>query len=63
MRKVILENLTKTTKNNVNKASLGVNLCKEGFRLSEELLVNYTEIGRQMMILDIGAPVSLAGVS
>ena len=58
-----MENLTKTMKNNVNKASLSVNLCKEGFRLSEELLVNYTEIGRQMMILDIGAPVSLAGVS
>ena len=40
-----------------------VNLCEEGFRLSEELLVNYTDLGRQMMILDIGAPVSLAGVS
>ena len=39
-----------------------VNLCKEGFSLSEELLVNYIDLGRQMMILDIGAPLSMAGV-
>ena len=40
-----------------------VNLCNEGFNLSEEFLVNYTDLGRQIMILDIGAPVSLAGVA
>ena len=40
-----------------------VNLCDEGFNLSKELLVNYTDLGRQIMILDIGAPVSLVGVA
>ena len=40
-----------------------VNLCNEGFNLSEELLVNYTDLGRQIMILDISAPVSLVGVA
>ena len=29
--------------------------------LDEEILVNYTEKGKQVMILDLGAPVSLAG--
>ena len=47
----------------MNKVTSTVNLCEEGFNLSEEMLVNYTDLGRQMMILDIGAPVSLAGVS
>ena len=47
----------------MNKVTTTVNLCEEGFTLSEEMLVNYTDLGRQMMILDIGAPVSLAGVS
>ena len=37
-----------------------VNLC-EGYAMNEEFLVNYTEKGKQMIILDIGAPVSLAG--
>ena len=63
MRKVILENLTKTMENNLTEASLSVNLCEEGFSLSEEFLVNYTDLGRLMMIIDIGAPVRLAGVS
>ena len=36
--------------------------CKEGFCLSEEMSVIYTDLGRQMMILDIGAPLSMAGV-
>ena len=37
-----------------------VNLCE-----SPEMVINYTykDIGHQMMILDIGAPVSIAGVS
>ena len=36
------------------------NLCE-----SPEMIINYTykDMGRQMMILDIGAPVSIAGVS
>ena len=37
-----------------------VNLCE-----SPEMVINYTykDMGCQMMILDIGAPVSIAGVS
>ena len=33
--------------------------------VTEEMVINYTytDLGRQMMILDIGAPVSIAGVS
>ena len=49
----------------VNEVTANVNLCEEGFVVGEEMLINYTytDLGRQMMILDIGAPVSLAGVS
>ena len=36
------------------------NFC-EGYNMNEEILVNYTEKGKQVMILDIGAPVSLEG--
>ena len=41
-----------------------VNLCKE-VSVAEEMVINYTytDLGRQMMILDIGASVSIAGVS
>merc|ERR1712112_692091 len=39
---------------------LNVKWCKE-FTLKEEILVNYTEQGKQLMIIDLGAPVSLAG--
>ena len=39
---------------------LNVQLC-DGYELNEEILVNYTEKGKQVMILDLGAPVSLAG--
>ena len=39
---------------------LNVQLC-DGYELNEEKLVNYTEKGKQVMILDLGAPVSLAG--
>ena len=40
-----------------------VNLCEE-VAVGEELTINYTytDMGRQMMILDIGAPVSVTGV-
>ena len=37
------------------------NHYSEGYAMNEEFLVNYTEKGKQVMILDIGAPVSLAG--
>ena len=43
-----------------NAQELSVNLC-EGYAMNEEFLVNFTEKGKQIMILDIGAPVSLAG--
>ena len=38
-----------------------VNLCQE----AKEVVINYTytDLGRQMMILDIGAPLSLTGTS
>ena len=37
-------------------------MCEEdGFEMMEEILVNYTDLGWQMMIVDSGAPVSLAG--
>ena len=39
---------------------LNVQLC-EGYDFGEEILVNFTEKGKQVMILDLGAPVSLAG--
>ena len=39
---------------------MNVQLC-DGYELDEEILVNYTEKGKQVMILDLGAPVSLAG--
>ena len=44
--------------------SAAVNLCKE-VSIGEEIVINYTymDMERQMMILDIGAPVSISGVS
>ena len=38
---------------------------KDFHYLIEEMVINYTcaDLGRQIMILDIGAPVSIAGVS
>ena len=38
-----------------------MNLCEE-YTMNEEFQVNYTEKEKQIMILDIGAPVSLAGM-
>merc|ERR1712121_430727 len=37
-----------------------VQLC-DGFQLDEEILVHNTEKGKQVMILDLGAPVSVVG--
>ena len=48
------EKMRKTAK------ELNVNWCEE-FEVNEEILVNFTEKGKQVMILDLGAPVSLAG--
>ena len=40
-----------------------VNLCDgEGFKVQKEFLINYTDLGCQVMVLDISAPVSLAEI-
>ena len=41
-----------------------INLC-ENAAVAEDMVINYTytDMGRQMMILDLGAPVSITGVS
>ena len=39
---------------------MNVQLCA-GYDISEEILVNYAEKGKQVIILDLGVPVSLAG--
>ena len=43
-----------------NAKELKVNLY-DGYEVNEEFLVNYAKKGKKVMILDIGAPVSLAG--
>ena len=43
-----------------NAQELTANFC-EGYSMKEEMLINYTEKDKQVMILDLGAPVSLAG--
>ena len=42
-----------------------INLCNQEVVMGEDMRINYTytDFGRQMMILDIRAPVSLAGIS
>ena len=38
-----------------------INLCdREGFKVREDFLINYTDLGCQIMVLDISALVSLA---
>ena len=41
-----------------------INFCQE-VSSTEEMVINYTytEMGRQLMILDLGAPVSVSGIS
>ena len=45
-------------------APAAINLC-ENAAVAEDMVINYTytDMGRQMMILDRGAPVSITGVS
>ena len=43
-----------------NAKEMNIKLC-EGCDINEEILVNYTEKGKQVMILDLGVPVSVAG--
>ena len=46
-----------------SKTSTAINLCQE-VSSSEEMVINYTYtyMGCQLMILDIGAPVSVLGI-
>ena len=62
MRKFVVAKLDgKIT--NVNEVTTNVQLCEEMIE-GEEMVINYTykDLGRQVMVLDIGAPVSLAGI-
>ena len=43
-----------------NAKEINVNLCEE-YVMNEEFLLYYREKGRHIMILDLGAPVSVAG--
>ena len=40
---------------------LKINRC-QNITVNEEIIVNYTENRKQVMILDLGAPVSVAGI-
>ena len=59
MRKLVLEGKLA----NVNEVTENVKLC-EGLIEGEEMVINYTytNLGKQVMILDIGAPVSWLGL-
>ena len=65
--KKMLEKLSTTKVHEVstNTALIAVNLCGQALPEVTELSINYTykDSGRQLMILDCGAPVSLVGIS
>ena len=68
IKKLILEKLNiKMVDTNTSEPPAAVNLYEEVKEISvaKEVMVNYTytDLGRQMMILDIGAPVIISGVS
>ena len=46
-------------------STASINLCSQDVIEEMEMTINYTykNSGRQLMILDLGAPVSLAGIS
>ena len=60
---MIQEKLNVKIVDKVMDSATSVNLC-EVVEVGEEMMINYTytEMGRQIMILDIGAPVCIAGV-
>ena len=60
---MIQEKLNIKIVDKVTDSTTSVNLCEE-VEVGEEMMINYTytDMGRQMMILDIGAPISIAGV-
>ena len=66
MRKYVMNIMDKKDKKEELRdkeiCEVNVNLFDgEGFLVTEELLVNYTDLGVEMMVLDLGPPVSLAG--
>ena len=60
---MIQEKLNVKIVDKITDSANTVNLCEE-VEVGEEMMINYTytDMGRQMMILDLGAPVSIAGV-
>lgn len=69
MRKHVKSTVHKKGEKKVNEITafspvtteLNVNLCDGGdFRVTEEFMINYMDLGSQVMILDMGALVSLA---
>ena len=64
---MIAEKLNVTRINEVltEVSPTAINLCNQEIAMAEEMQINYTytESGKQMMILDIGASVSLTGIS
>ena len=65
--KMMLEKLSiaKVHEVSTDRAVKTVNLCRQDLPEEMELSINYAykDSGQQMMILDCGAPVSLAGIS
>lgn len=63
IKKMILEKLDVKIVDKVPDPPAAVNLFDE-VTVGEDMVINYayTEMGRQMIILDIGAPVSITGV-
>ena len=63
IKKMILEKLDLKIVDMVPDLPVAVHLCNE-VTVGKDMVINhtYTEMGRQMMILDIRAPVSIAGV-
>ena len=65
IKRLILEKLDikKVDAPSNSKSSTAVNLCQE-VSTAEEMVINYiyTDMGCQLMILNIGAPVSISGI-
>merc|ERR1712240_586535 len=58
--KIVLDVNVRIVRKRQSAKEMNVQLC-DGFQLYKEILVNYTEKGKQVMILNLGAPVCLAG--
>ena len=68
IKKLIIEKRDVKKVNEVNvevPPTADVNLCEEKVKVEQEMVINHTykDKVRQMVILDIGAPVSIAGIS